>query len=97
MTRSQYRGHDIFYTNDKWYYSDTKEPVSENKNRSCGYCGKPNTKEGHDPCIGTIPNVLNACCGHGNINEAYIQFLDLNIIRGPFALKILKELKGEII
>ena len=41
---------------------------------TCSHCNKKRTKEGHDGCIGTIPNVKNACCGHGEDKMAYIQF-----------------------
>ena len=41
---------------------------------TCLHCGLKRTSEGHDGCIGTLPNVMNACCGHGRTSEAYIQF-----------------------
>ena len=41
---------------------------------ACTHCGKERTAEGHDGCVGTLPNVMNACCGHGKVNEAYVQF-----------------------
>lgn len=44
---------------------------------SCGECGLRPTIEGHDACIGTLPNVMNACCGHGGRNEPYVQFWNL--------------------
>lgn len=41
----------------------------------CEHCGKGVTKEGHDGCIGTLPDeVMNACCGHGVTLSAYVQF-----------------------
>lgn len=40
----------------------------------CGYCGVSRTKEGHDGCLGTLENVMNACCGHGELGMAYVQF-----------------------
>lgn len=40
----------------------------------CGHCGIDRTPEGHDGCIGTLENVMNACCGHGETKHAYIQF-----------------------
>lgn len=41
----------------------------------CEHCGKGVTKEGHDGCIGTLPDeVMNACCGHGEDRWAYVQF-----------------------
>jgi len=42
----------------------------------CGHCGLKRTPEGHDGCIGTLPNVMNACCGHGETEMAYVQFWD---------------------
>ena len=52
----------------------------------CGFCGKPNTKEGHDACLGTLPDVMNACCGHGRNDEAYVQFWDKPTLRGEEAI-----------
>ena len=96
MTTSKWRGHNIQFIFDYWIYSDTKQKVSENKNRSCGYCNRENTKEGHDGCIGELPDVLNACCGHGISSEAYVQFCDGTDIRGEKAVEYIKEeLKNE--
>ncbi len=75
-----------------WIYSDNKKPVSEDKNRSCGNCGKSQTKEGHDGCIGTLPDVLNACCGHGVGNESYIQFAGKTELRGIEAVEYIKKI-----
>ena len=49
--------------------------------RECTKCGKLPTKEGHDACLGTLPGVVDACCGHG-IKEAYIIFENGVTIRG---------------
>lgn len=81
MERSRFRGHSIYCENGEWYYSDTKTSVAGNP-RNCGYCGKEDTKEGHDGCLGTLPGVMNACCGHGSIQDSYIQYWDGKIIRG---------------
>ena len=40
----------------------------------CGHCGLCRTSEGHDGCIGTLEGVKNACCGHGEVTKAYVQF-----------------------
>lgn len=45
-----------------------------NRENPCKHCGLRITPEGHDPCLGTIPGVMNACCGHGRDEEAYVQF-----------------------
>ena len=41
---------------------------------ACDECRSNPTAEGHDACIGTLPNIMNACCGHGGLNEPYVQF-----------------------
>lgn len=46
------------------------------RDRPCGFCGEFETKEGHDHCLGRLSAVVNACCGHGVIAEAYVQFDD---------------------
>lgn len=79
---SHFRGHEIAYINDVWVYVDTGEPVASVPDRSCGYCGRKRTKEGYDGCIGFIVGAQNACCGHGNTEEAYIQYEDGSEVRG---------------
>lgn len=56
--------------------------------RPCGKCYKYFTPEGHDGCLGTLPGIMNACCGHGQTNEAYLQFWDGFCIRGEDALNV---------
>jgi len=95
MSRSKWRGHYIECVNDIWIYSDNKQPVSEDKNRSCGNFGKPQTKEGHDGCIGTLENVKNACCGHGPTDEAYIQYKNGEELRGKEALSEIRRERNQ--
>ncbi|WP_106494916.1 hypothetical protein [Lentibacillus sp. Marseille-P4043] len=93
---TQLKGHKIEFLNGEWVFSDKKEPtVTTWENRLCGHCGLNNTPEGHDGCLGTLPGVMNACCGHGQTNEAYVQFLDRHCVRGNDALAIMDILKGE--
>jgi len=96
MTMRKHRGNDIeCNNNDVWIYSDTKQPVPINyKTRPCGNCGKNYTEEGHDGCLGTLPGLMNACCGHGDGEAAYVQFLDGEVIRGIGALTIQDILKN---
>lgn len=92
--RSQLRGHEIEFLNNEWIYSDTKEPtVSTFGNRPCGNCGEFYTSEGHDDCLGTLKGIMNACCGHGDVREAYVQFLDGFNIRREDAVVMLEILK----
>lgn len=89
-----FRGHLIKYNKkeDSWFYIDTgKRTVDTWKERGCGYCGKSNTSEGHDGCLGTLENVHNACCGHGNSAEAYVQFDNGEELRGELAISYFQE------
>lgn len=75
MSKSHFRGYEIYEKEGAFYYADNDEPTSISwESRPCGHCGMHNTSEGHDGCLGTILHALNACCGHGNTREAYVQF-----------------------
>jgi hypothetical protein len=68
----------------------SKKELSENNlnfntNGSCVKCGQMPTKEGHDACLGTLPGVIDACCGHG-VKEAYIHFENGVTIRGSLVM-----------
>lgn len=94
MSHSKLRGHDIEFINNEWVYSDTKEStVSTFQNRPCGDCNEYSTLEGHDACLGELKGIMNACCGHGIVNEAYVQFLDGFSIHREDAVIVLNILK----
>lgn len=95
MKKDVFRGNVIEEREDGvWVYEDTKEPVSDGwQERPCGVCGKDFTEEGHDPCLGTLPGVMNACCGHGSPSEAYVQFSDGNWFGGEKALQLISKIK----
>ena len=60
---------------EQWVYSDNKEPITNE--RPCKKCGKYSTPEGYDACLGYLPGVVAACCGHGvedEVGRGYIQF-----------------------
>jgi len=83
MSKDQLNGYPIELLNEEWVFSDTKEPTADTwKDRPCGKCKKFPTKEGHDACLGTLPGVANACCGHGDVNESYVMFENGKIIQG---------------
>lgn len=96
MVKSKYRGHEIEVRDGIWIYCDLNKPVETLKNISCGYCKLSETKDGHDACLGELPNIMNACCGHGNIDEMYIQFFDGICIRGKEASLVVEKLKRRI-
>ena len=91
MATSRLRGHQIYFDGELWRYLDTDESTVDTwQDRSCGVCKEPNTKEGCDSCLGTIPNVMNACCGHGDDALAYVQFVDQSTIQGDEAVSFIK-------
>lgn len=50
---------------------------------TCPTCKLVRPENGHDPCLGELPGVLNACCGHGGIGayEGYVQFENGQVLR----------------
>jgi hypothetical protein len=64
-----------------WQY-----PSGQNTHRPkrCPKCDKLPDKNGHDKCLGTLPGVAFACCGHG-VEDGYIKFTNGVIVR--FELK----------
>jgi hypothetical protein len=91
MNDTYWRGHKLTVVDNVSFYSDN-EKVSDNPFRECGHCRKENRRDGHDSCLGELPGLMNACCGHGD-NEPSIQFYDRSIITGKDAKKIIDVLK----
>ena len=66
---------------------------------NCKHCGLNRTEQGHDGCIGELVGVMNACCGHGEVKMAYVQFNHSNykeepnktLLQGEKALKYIKQ------
>ena len=80
------RGHEIEMIDGEWVYKDSGEKTAETHElRDCGHCNLPNRPDGHDACIGYIDGAVNACCGHGVEDDAYVQFSDL---RGSKAITL---------
>jgi hypothetical protein len=97
MTYSRNRGRYIEFHDGKWYFSDTQEEI--NGKVKCNHCGMEMKDDEYDSCLGKLPGVKYACCGHGEISECYIQFLDDTVIRGKDAKDlqdILKKYRKEI-
>lgn len=83
--KSYWRGHEIIHIprTKTWVYKDTRSRVDDNPERKCARCGKSQTKEKHDACLGHLPGVINACCGHGK-DCGYVQFENDVTLRGNF-------------
>jgi hypothetical protein len=69
MVRGYHLGHRITHDGG-WRYADTGEPLG---GRACVKCGCQPTPDGHDACLGTLPGVIHACCGHG-VEKPYAIF-----------------------
>lgn len=78
-TRSWFRGHEVRWIEAEkcWVYADDGSPTEIE--RQCKRCGRPPTAEGHDACLGEIPGVTAACCGHGVLNAEYFETGDVGV------------------
>ncbi len=64
------------------YYVATGEPVGDIVScAKCGLCSDADMTE-PDPCIGMLPGVRFACCGHGVEGQAYVMLRDGTTFRG---------------
>lgn len=70
-------------------FADTGEEYVAGQERACAQCGKHPTAEGHDACLGELPGVSFACCGHG-VGLGYIVFKDSTVIR--FKMSVVEKL-----
>ena len=94
VAHSHHHGHKMYFDESlqEWRYKDDDTLVKDHYQlRPCGHCGSYTTSEGHDGCLGTLPNVMNACCGHGIIKDSYVQFSKYITIRGQRALDWINE------
>ena len=97
-TRGFFRGHPIIFINKKWLYSNTKKALpgygGDKTPRPCLHCGKIFDFHESDPCLGDLPGVDNACCGHGVREESYIRFTNGVVVRG-FTIEYTERWKKE--
>lgn len=86
--------------NIKYY---TPEMKGSGQYGICLKCKKPpvldpedgKEHEVYDGCMGKLPdpNIMNACCGHGNDKWAYVQFWAGERLGGEDACEYIKENK----
>lgn len=90
---SHNRGTHIFFVNGKWIDCDTDKEYACDK-IECPKCGRHYKKCDNSPdgCLGYLPGVDFACCGHGNRDDAYIAFKNGVIIRG---FTVVRGIKGD--
>lgn len=90
---STWRGHPITRDGSVYRYDDGTQ-VAKDPSRPCGRCGRANTSEDHDACLGTLRGVRNACCGHGAESAAFVQFETGSSLYGKEALAWFGEAVG---
>ncbi len=85
MVTSSDRGNEIYFNEQLrvWCYTNTTTVV-EFKSK-CPKCGVLHDSEFVDKCLGRLIGLMNACCGHGDIDKCYVQFLDGSMVVGEDA------------
>lgn len=87
VVRAKALGHNIYYDGKVWRIEETDELLytpdmkGSGQYARCIECGLMPTSEGHDGCLGTLVSgkhggIQNACCGHGEPETAYIQYVN---------------------
>ena len=84
--RSRHRGHRIEWAGHKWVYTEWGDTPQYGKERPCTRCD--NISDGPDFCLGKLPGVRQACCGHGHPEDAYFIFHNGVEVRGADAIKL---------
>ena len=81
MSTSYINGN-LIYCNDEtcvYRYAADDEFIDYNDIPPCPKCGWRPLESGEDACLGHLPGVVNACCGHGG--EGYVEFENGVVIR----------------
>jgi hypothetical protein len=64
----------VVYERGEWRWEDDGQPVSDfPHSHRCENCGLLPGPDGEDGCLGHLPGVITACCGHGKF-PGYIVF-----------------------
>jgi hypothetical protein len=67
----------------KWYFWENGQPCGDIDKLRCAKCGKGETQEGYDACLGKLINGVEfACCGHGITELRYVKLFDGTSIEG---------------
>lgn len=79
------RGHPIYFDEATWcwrYTDGAPLPGEGELDRPCLHCGAVFAAGEPDPCLGWLPGVVSACCGHGVPSQAVIVFANGMAVRG---------------
>lgn len=63
--------------------TEHKRPLQWDAGWVCPHCHMERKEDGHDPCLGALPGVEYACCGHGGhgYSGGYVHFTNGKTIR----------------
>jgi hypothetical protein len=91
-------GREIYYIGNEWCWAEDMTPIGMPW-RVCPHCGKyplEDHEDPPDPCMGWVPGIRYACCGHGNIEEAYVLLESDELYSGYDAILIIEHLRREL-
>ena len=88
-----FRGYSIYQDSEGWMYEDGTRVDLCCQSKGCGHCGLADTLEGHDGCLGALSGVLNACCGHGIVQDAYVQLESGESLYGEEAVDYMSKIR----
>lgn len=79
-----WRGHACTWDGKAWNFDDTGKPLPGygGEFRPCAKCGALMNDHEPDRCLGQLPGVDNACCGHGRREESYVRFKNGVVLLG---------------
>jgi hypothetical protein len=88
--KSRWRGHDIYFDGKAWRFCDSNDPLPGWGGifRPCANCSEMMNDHEADHCLGVLPGVDNACCGHGRREDAYIRFKNGVVVKGFYIDRI---------
>jgi len=79
VKRGVVRGHSAVWDGERWLTADGADA----DRLPCTHCGRVAQDErGPAPCLGALPGVSSACCGHGERKRAWIVFASGVVVRG---------------
>jgi hypothetical protein len=79
------RGHPIVYYGD-WGYAEGLPLGKYGRERPCVHCHA--VSDTYDICLGHLDRVTAACCGHGQVHDAYMLFDTGEELRGEDVFKL---------
>jgi hypothetical protein len=94
--RSRWRGHDIYFDGEAWRFCDNNDPLPGwgGPFRPCANCSEMMNDHEADHCLGALPGVDNACCGHGMREDSYVRFTNGVVLKG-FYIDHIRDIKRD--